>query len=469
MGVDSVAGQQPTPEGGMVDWLHRLLQAGQLAAMQAPAQCYREMLAQIMAAFGGNSGWLALYTEGGDLEIVAAGGLPPQVLGKRLRLESQAIVHAAATAEPLTLCGDLLNGTASLGERSATASTPCALKCWPLLGHRGLIGVFNVDCAGEFHVDQLGRDGSHSLISIVSMVVQSALLLQAQERRIQEQERTEQELELAHRQLLQREKMASIGQLAAGVAHEINNPVGYINANINTLRHYQKELYRLLDYYEAQEPGLDDKRRQALADFKLGMGLSEIRQDLTDLLDETAEGVQRVRTIVKNLRDFAHPDDGTWQFADLHQELEATLNVASNEIKYKAQVIREYAELPQVECLPSQLNQVFMNLLVNAAHAIEDTGVIRLRSGRQGDEVWVEVGDTGKGIAAEDLPRIFEPFFTTKSLGKGTGLGLAVSYGIIEKHCGRIEVDSRPGEGSRFRVWLPFSQAADKRPRPSRG
>ncbi len=141
--------------------------------------------------------------------------------------------------------------------------------------------------------------------------------------------------------------------------------------------------------------------------------------------------------------------------------MDSTLNVASNEIRYKAEVIKMYAGLPEVECMPSQINQVFLNLLVNAVQAIETKGVITIRTGGQGGEVWIEVEDTGKGIAAENLKKIFDPFFTTKPVGKGTGLGLSVSFGIVQKHGGRIEVHSEFGKGTVMRVWLPIKHSAD--------
>ena len=151
-------------------------------------------------------------------------------------------------------------------------------------------------------------------------------------------------------------------------------------------------------------------------------------------MGESLEGVKRVKQIVQDLKDFSHVDQSEWQWADLHKGLESTLNVARNEIKYKAEVVKNFEAIPQVECLASQLNQVFMNLMVNAAHAIEDRGVITVSTGQVGDEVWVEVRDDGKGIAKENLKRIFDPFFTTKPVGKGTGLGLSLAYGIIQKH-----------------------------------
>jgi signal transduction histidine kinase len=159
------------------------------------------------------------------------------------------------------------------------------------------------------------------------------------------------------------------------------------------------------------------------------------------------------------LRDFSRPGDSEWQAVDLHAGLESTLNVVWNEIKFKADVVREYAELPPVECLPSQLNQVFLNLLVNAAQAIPERGTITLRTTCEGDWVSVAVADTGGGMTPEVRARVFDPFFTTKPVGKGTGLGLSVTYGIIEKHGGHIDVDSEPGKGSTFTVRLPLTRA----------
>ncbi|MDH4284272.1 MAG: ATP-binding protein, partial [Gallionellaceae bacterium] len=159
------------------------------------------------------------------------------------------------------------------------------------------------------------------------------------------------------------------------------------------------------------------------------------------------------------LKDFSHVDAGEeWHYSDLRKGLDSTLNIVHNEIKYKADVVKEYGELPEVECLSSQLNQVFMNLLVNATHAIEERGTITIRTGQQGEEVWMEVADTGKGIKPEHLTKIFDPFFTTKPVGKGTGLGLSLSYSIVQKHHGRIEVESEVGKGTTFRVWLPVKQ-----------
>nr|WP_246480547.1 ATP-binding protein [Motiliproteus sediminis] len=277
----------------------------------------------------------------------------------------------------------------------------------------------------------------------------------ALQRKTIEQQETIAKLEEAHNQLLQSEKMASIGQLAAGVAHEINNPIGYVNSNLGSLRHYISDLYQLIEGYRGV---LTDSQREALAELERKIDFDFVRDDLASLIAENEQGLERVKQIIKDLKDFSHVDRAEWVRGDLLKGLDSTLNVVWNELKYKAEVVKEYTRLPQIECMPSQLNQVFMNLLVNAAHAIEGQGVITIRTGIDGERVWVEVADTGKGIPAEYLPRLFEPFFTTKPVGKGTGLGLSVSYGIVAKHHGEITVDSVVGEGTRFRVWLPIRQ-----------
>ena len=259
-------------------------------------------------------------------------------------------------------------------------------------------------------------------------------------------------LQQANRQLHQSEKMAAIGQLAAGVAHEINNPVGYVYSNLQTLEHYLSDLFRLTDAVEsaASLENLHQIRKSIDYDF--------LRGDLEDLLAESREGIERVKTIIAAMKDFSHTEEEEFRYADLHRGIETTLNVVNNELKYKAEVVRDFGELPKINCIISQLNQVIMNLLVNAAHAIENTGTITIRTRCDGDHVILELEDTGKGIEPADLNRIFDPFFTTKPVGKGTGLGLSLSFNIIEKHHGQITAASTPGQGSVFSIRLPVEQ-----------
>ncbi len=267
-----------------------------------------------------------------------------------------------------------------------------------------------------------------------------------------EQEQLMHKLEKANAQLLQSEKLAAIGQLAAGVAHEINNPIGYVFSNLKTLTGYVNDLLRIVDAVDGVS-SLDE-----LQQLKRSLEYDYIRNDVEALIHESEDGIERVKKIITALKDFSHIEEEEFRAADLHKGFDSTLNLVNNELKYKAEVVREYGDLPPVECIPSQINQVVMNLLINAAHAIEGFGRISLRSSHEGDWIWLEVEDNGKGIDPAILNRIYEPFFTTKPVGKGTGLGLALSYNIVQKHNGRIEVFSSPGQGTRFRVWLPTRQ-----------
>jgi two-component system NtrC family sensor kinase len=264
----------------------------------------------------------------------------------------------------------------------------------------------------------------------------------------------------AYQQLLQSEKMAAVGQLAAGVAHEINNPVGFVHSNLGTLKVYVSDLLQLLEVYRtaagklpADHPALVLAQKNAA-----GVDFDYLRDDIGKLLTESQDGLERIKRIVSDLRNFSHIDDRVWQSIDIHTCLESTLNMVWNELKYKATVAKEYAELPAITCLPAQLSQVFMNLLINAVQAIQAHGTITLRTGEEPGIIWVEVEDTGCGIPPENLSHLFDPFFTTKPVGTGTGLGLAIAYKIVETHQGHIEVRSEVGHGTTFRVILPVQQ-----------
>ncbi|MCZ8234628.1 MAG: PAS domain S-box protein [Inhella sp.] len=264
---------------------------------------------------------------------------------------------------------------------------------------------------------------------------------------------TNERLAEAQGQLLQSEKMASIGQLAAGVAHEINNPIGFVTSNLGSMKRYVEGLLALLQAQEAGRPP------EELAPLRQAADIDYVAEDLPQLIKESEDGLARVKKIVQDLKDFSRVDQSEWQDADLHAGLDSTLNMVLNEVKYKARIDKAYGAVPPVRCLAGQLNQVFMNLIVNAAHAIQRDGVITLSTGteqREGaDWAWVEVRDNGCGMSPEVQRRIFEPFFTTKPVGQGTGLGLSLSFSIIKKHGGHIDLHSNPGDGTRFRVWLP--------------
>jgi two-component system NtrC family sensor kinase len=297
------------------------------------------------------------------------------------------------------------------------------------------------------------------VVGSLTDITDRKLMEEALVREGEEQQTLINKLREAQAQLLQSEKMASIGQLAAGIAHEINNPVGFVNSNMGSLRTYVETLFKVIDGYDQAVGRLSNNAEIAapIAQLKKQADLEYLKDDVTELVKESMDGLKRVKDIVQSLKDFSHVGETDWQVADLHHGLDSTLNIANNEFKYKATVNKQYGKLPLVKCLASQLNQVFMNLIVNASHAIKDTGVITIRTGCENDWVWIEVGDSGVGIPAENLTRIFEPFFTTKPIGQGTGLGLSLSYNIVTKHGGRIEVDSEIGKGTRFTVHLPVN------------
>ncbi|CAN5800144.1 hypothetical protein BH11PSE12_BH11PSE12_03110 [soil metagenome] len=266
-------------------------------------------------------------------------------------------------------------------------------------------------------------------------------------------------LQEAQEQLVQSEKMASVGQLAAGIAHEINNPVGFVNSNMGTLRSYVETLFNVLDQYDVLVKKFPEGHEvtKRFTDIRAKADIEFLKDDVSDLINESMDGLKRVKDIVQSLKDFSHVGESDLQDADIHQGIDSTLNIVMNEIKYKATVIKEYGQLPLVKCLISQLNQVFMNLLVNASHALKDSGAITVSTGCQDQWVWIKIADTGSGIPPENLNRIFEPFFTTKPVGSGTGLGLSLSYGIVRKHGGRIEVESEVGKGTSFTIHLPVN------------
>lgn len=269
------------------------------------------------------------------------------------------------------------------------------------------------------------------------------------------------ELNSAQSQIYQQEKLASIGQLAAGVAHEINNPMGFITSNLGSLDKY---VSRLSEYI-----GLIDQTMQQCNSTELTGPIQEARKrlkverildDAHQLIAECQDGSARVRRIVQDLKSFSRVDQAETAFMDLNEALETTINIAWNEIKYVATMKRELGDIPKIKCFPQQLNQVFLNLLVNAAHALGETsGEITVHTEQDGDSVLVKISDTGCGMTEEVQRRIFEPFFTTKEVGKGTGLGLSISYDIIKKHGGTITVESEVGKGTTFTVKLPIEAA----------
>jgi two-component system NtrC family sensor kinase len=254
--------------------------------------------------------------------------------------------------------------------------------------------------------------------------------------------------------------MASIGQLAAGVAHEINNPTGFVNSNLNSLDKY---VGRLIEFIEAQSEAVeslgDNDIKNILAEKKKKMKIDYICSDIKEVIKESLEGTDRIGNIVNNLKGFARLDTNKTKNINLNQCLDSTLNVVWNELKYKTTVEKDYGELPLIEGYQQQLTQVFVNILVNAAQAIEKQGDIKIKTYNSNGSNVVIISDTGSGISEDKIPKIFEPFFTTKEVGKGTGLGMSIAYDIVLKHKGKIDVESEVGTGTTFTIELPIVES----------
>ena len=284
-----------------------------------------------------------------------------------------------------------------------------------------------------------------------------------------ELENANKHLKETQQQLLQAEKMASVGQLAAGVAHEINNPIGFVSSNLSTLKDYLSLFQILLDMAKKLHSDGATEALKARVDelqaFYAQHDLDFIGEDIGPLIDESAEGLQRVSEIVKGLKIFSRIDSEESQWYDLNHCLNTTLTMVNNKLKYICKVEKQFADLPKVYFNLGKLTQVFTNLLINAGQAIEVTGkqgVISISTMQDGDFVKVRIQDTGCGISQENLEKLFNPFFTTKPEGQGTGLGLSITYGIIQEHGGQIQVSSTPGEGSIFELALPINGLDDQ-------
>lgn len=277
------------------------------------------------------------------------------------------------------------------------------------------------------------------------------------------------ELKSAQARILQQDKMLSIGQLAAGVAHEINNPMGFIISNLGTLKKYMSRFLEVIKMQSEALEGITEPGQTAgsgeqdgiegllkkIREYKKTVKLEYISEDVGNLLSESLDGAERVKGIVQDLRNFSRIDVSDYEMADINAGIDSTINMAWNELKYKVKLKKEYGDIPRTKCNLGQFNQVFINLLINAAHAIEDKGEVAVKTWFEGGYIYILFSDTGCGIPEDKIGRIFEPFFTTKEVGKGTGLGLSISYDIIKKHDGDIQVQSKVGEGTAFTIKIP--------------
>jgi two-component system, NtrC family, sensor kinase len=378
-------------------------------------------------------------------------------------------------------------GSSLIGESGENLGTHAVAACFKV-GRKSVHVVEVSDSGGRMHVNELRclpvSSNSGETIQVILVVrditeereknweIQDlnqklTLAIKQINQKNQTLEQTLQQLKESQFRVLQSEKMASIGQLAAGVAHEINNPTGYVSSNLKTLSDYQDGLLKVIPLYRQlvsgvkggtfSGSGLTDL--SALVDRIYEAEASEdidfILNDMTSLISESREGTQRIKKIVNDLKEFSHPEADAKRETNLNDNIETTLNIVWNEIKYKAVVEKDFGDIPLLLCYPQRLDQVFLNILINAAHAIAANGTIRIQTRHVSGRIEITISDNGCGIPEENLARIFDPFFTTKAVGKGTGLGLHLAYNIISDHNGTIEVKSRVGEGTSFIIRLP--------------
>ena len=466
----------PLDSGGKLGdygWICALYALGQTAASGAePLQVQQDILEHIVSGFEAQSGSIALCVEGTEdlLEIAAGIDLPPDAVGSRLPRGAGVFGHVVVTGEPLLINGDVAETGLPLRMHERRDRLTHSAMCWPLRVSERIIGAIAVNRAQgqpKYKVDDLDR--GQAMTSLLALVIANHRMHVERANRIVElstlnatMQRMNEMLEETQDQLVQSEKMASIGQIAAGVAHEINNPIGFVLSNLGTLDSYLTSLFGLLDAYIETEAPTSASQQASLGRARAlreSVNFDFLRGDIVALLAESRDGIMRVKHIVQDLKDFSRGGtDEVWEVVNLHDALDRTLNIVRNEIKYKARIETHYGSLPDVECLPSRLHQVFLNLIVNAGHAIEANGTITISTGTSGSEIWIRFEDTGCGIPKQHLNRIFEPFFTTKPVGQGTGLGLSVSYSIVQRHGGSIDVESEVGRGSRFTIHLPLRQ-----------
>jgi signal transduction histidine kinase/HAMP domain-containing protein len=349
---------------------------------------------------------------------------------------------------------DYARYVATLSTLSGTSIPKSAIFC-PMYVGETIIGVvcvqsFRRDAYTSYHLDMIRALASYTAVALDNTHAYEKLNTALAE------------LKETQSQLVQSEKMASLGQLTAGIAHEINNPINFVSANVRPLQRDIASLLEVLRRYAEIDPsnGVAEKIAE-IRSLRDELELDYVVEEIDQLIKGIEDGARRTAEIVRGLRNFSRVDESDLKRTNVHEGIDSTLILLHNIYKDRIEVVREYGELPEIECFPGQLNQVFMNLLTNAVQAIDGTGTITIRTASTGDAIRIEIADSGPGIPASIRERIFDPFFTTKDVGKGTGLGLSISLGIIRKHNGTIAVDSPPGGGTTFTLTLPVDHVEE--------
>jgi len=462
-----------TENTGDLTWIRALYEFGQQAVNGVePLLVQQSILNHIVRGFDAESGSIAMMVEGSDdeLEIVAGTDLPPDAIGRRLHRGVGVFGHVVATGQPVLINGNAAQSGLPLRMHESRDRPSHSAMCWPLFVRDRIIGALAVNRGNERpKYTPTDLDNGQPVTGLLGIVMANHRMHVEREQRIVElsalnesMRRMNAMLEDARNQVIQADKLASIGQIAAGVAHEINNPVAFVLSNVGTMKSYLAILFELLDAWIETDEGKAQAASPAVLRARAllaGTDLEFLRGDAELMVRETRDGLVRVTRIVQDLNNFSRAGtEETWQDVDLHAALDSTVNIVRAELKHRVRIDTHYGDLPEVECLPSRLNQVFLNLLVNAGQAIDVNGTITLSTGIEENLVWVRIEDTGCGIPAEHRNHLFEPFFTTKPVGQGTGLGLSVSYAIVTKHGGSIDVDSEVSRGTRFTVRIPVRQ-----------
>ncbi len=448
-------------------WIYDLFSISQAALEESEDEVYQTLLKHILFGFNGKTGCLALVDkESGDLYIKTGFGLPAEAIGSRIHFGVGILGWVAENNSALVLNGDVSSDERFKINSTNNSSKPNSSMCWPLSVKNDVVGVISINKdTKDRKFTESDLEQGKMIIPVISLVANNLQLNRDRELQIKRLTELNNQLNQTQQQLVQQEKLASIGQLAAGVAHEINNPIGFVLSNVTSLSEYAETFIKLIKEYEILVENLSsgnrDKARDAMEiirDIKKTEDVEFMLDDIEELVSDSLDGMERVRSIVAGLKSFARVDDQSeLKEADINECIKSTLKVVWNELKYKCEVVTNYGDLPIIECFPGQLNQVFMNLLVNASHAIEKKGEIKVETGCVDEEkIYIKISDNGSGIDPENISKLFNPFFTTKEVGKGTGLGLSISYGIIQTHNGELLVDSELGVGTTFTINLPI-------------